>query len=87
MKRALAMLSALLLPHAALACGGFFCDQVPVDQSGENVLFSAIDGVVTAHVQIQCQGPADQFAWVVPLPALPTVSVGVQEVLDRKSVV
>jgi len=81
MKRSL-VLSAMLA-HAADACGGFFCDQVPVDQSGENVLFASENGVVTAHVQIQYVGPAEDFAWVVPLPALPTVTLGVQEVFTQ----
>jgi hypothetical protein len=27
-------------PRPAQACGGFFCNQVPVDQTGEQILFS-----------------------------------------------
>ena len=33
----------LLVPQAALACGGFFCGGTPIDQTGEDVLF-AVDG-------------------------------------------
>lgn len=66
----------------AQACGGTFCDSgpaaMPVDQSGENILF-VMDGTsVEAHVQIQYQGSAERFAWVVPMQAIPEVSVGSQ---------
>jgi len=69
-------------PPAAQACGGTFCDtgpqSMPVDQSGENILF-VIDGQnVEAHVQIQYQGSAERFAWIVPMPEVPDVQVGSQ---------
>ncbi len=72
---------AYLTPQTAEACGGTFCDNqqgTPVDQTGENILF-VIDGAhVEAHIQIQYdpETDAEQFAWVVPLQALPTFSVG-----------
>ena len=53
------------------ACGGFFCSQVPVDQSGENIVFSVEGGTVTAHIQIRYVGAAEQFAWILPLPSEP----------------
>lgn len=59
-------------PSAASACGGFFCGGVPMDQSGERVLFGVKDGNVQAHIQIFYQGEADKFAWVLPLPHEPT---------------
>ncbi|MEZ4427687.1 MAG: DUF2330 domain-containing protein [Nannocystaceae bacterium] len=69
-------------PPEARACGGTFCDAgpqaMPVDQTGENILF-VIDGQhVEAHIQIQYDPDtdADQFAWVIPLQALPQFSVG-----------
>jgi len=41
-----------LLPGQALACGGFFCDQLePVDQMGERVVFAVDGDTVTMHVQ------------------------------------
>jgi hypothetical protein len=75
--------SALLLsPRSASACGGTFCDSgptaMPVDQTGENVLFVMDGQNVEAHVQIQYQGEAAKFAWIVPMPKVPTVSVGSQ---------
>jgi hypothetical protein len=66
-------------PTLAHACGGTWCDAVtnmPVDQTGENILFARRDGVVETHVQIQYQGDAEQFAWVVPVQAIPGISTG-----------
>ncbi len=43
--------------HSAHACGGTFCDSgpqaMPVDQTGENILFVMDGTTVEAHVQIQ----------------------------------
>ena len=70
------------------ACGGMFCDSgpqsMPIDQRGENILFS-VDrdaGTVEAHIQIQYQGEASRFAWVIPVQSLPTLSVGSQPLFD-----
>ena len=76
-------LVALLAPSVAHACGGFFCDSVngvpiPVDQTGENILF-AIDkvaGTVEAHIQIQYVGDPQKFGWVIPVTAVPDFAVG-----------
>jgi MYXO-CTERM domain-containing protein len=66
----------------ANACGGTFCDSgpqaMPVDQTGENILFVMDGTTVEAHVQIQYQGDAERFAWVVPMQKIPEVSVGSQ---------
>ena len=80
------LLSGLVMatPERAEACGGFFCDggpnAMPVDQTGENILF-VIDGTtVEAHIQIQYDPnvEASKFAWVIPVTALPEFSVGSQ---------
>ena len=67
-------------PREAEACGGFFCSQVPIDQSGEQIIFSVSQSHVTAHIQISFQGQAKDFAWVVPVQTKPTLSVGSQSV-------
>ncbi len=74
--------AAWLAPSPAHACGGTFCDAgpqaMPVDQTGENILFvMAADGV-EAHIQIQYDPTteADKFAWVIPVTVLPEFSVG-----------
>jgi len=72
------MLVALLSHTAALACGGFFCNNSqPVDQSAERILFSQdpTTGEVETHVQIFYTGPSEEFAWVVPVPSVPEVFV------------
>jgi hypothetical protein len=64
----------------ASACGGTFCDSgpraMPVDQKGENILFVTDGTTVEAHVQIQYKGDPSRFAWIVPMPAVPVVTVG-----------
>ena len=67
------------LPSRVAACGGFMCVSFsqPITQTGENIVFSVEDdGSIEAHVQVFYQGPADEFAWIVPTPSLPTLAVG-----------
>lgn len=73
---AAALVVAAVAARPAHACGGFFCSQAPMDQAGEQIVFSVSANHVQAHVQIQYAGDADQFAWVVPVHAVPTLSVG-----------
>ena len=72
----------LTLEKPAAACGGTFCDggptSAPVDQTGENILFVMDGKFVEAHIQIQYSGDAHSFAWVIPVPAVPEISVGSQ---------
>ncbi len=61
---------------AAVACGGMFCDAVaPVDQAAERIFFFVHEGRVTTEVQITYEGESDEFAWVVPVPGEPTVTL------------
>ena len=78
-----AMALTLAIPAGASACGGFFCSQVPVDQAGEKILFAVEGTTVTAHIQIQYQGEADKFSWVVPLPSLPVFGIGTDILFQR----
>lgn len=73
----------VIAPPAAQACGGFFCGQTPVDQSGEQILFSIDGGHVTAHIQISYTGAASDFAWVVPVASVPKISVGSKAVFQQ----
>jgi MYXO-CTERM domain-containing protein len=76
----LAAMAPALLARDAQACGGLFCDggpqSMPVDQSGENILFVWKDGSIEVHIQIQYEGDAEKFGWVIPLQSLPEFSVG-----------
>jgi hypothetical protein len=90
-KAALALgLAALVWAPTANACGGTFCDSpppgqppMPVQQSGENIVFVLAEGHVEAHVQIQYTGDPTRFAWLVPVPAVPELSVGSQQLLTN----
>lgn len=84
----LAFASALLIgaPRAS-ACGGFFCDRgqtvpdafgnPPPSQSGEDIVYGIeSDGSLTMTVRIFYQGAAPEFAWILPVPVVPTISLG-----------
>ncbi|MBI5493763.1 MAG: DUF2330 domain-containing protein [Deltaproteobacteria bacterium] len=79
---AFAALVHVVAPATAHACGGTFCDgatagpPMPVDQTGENILFVQDGPAMEAHIQIQYQGEPQRFAWVVPIPAVPEFRVG-----------
>jgi MYXO-CTERM domain-containing protein len=79
----------LLDPAPVEACGGTFCDtgptSMPVDQTGENVLFVIDDTHVEAHIQIQYdpEADADKFAWVIPMQVLPEFSVGSEQLFQN----
>jgi MYXO-CTERM domain-containing protein len=85
----LALALPLLTPSTVEACGGTFCDAgptaMPVDQTGENILFHIGDNSVEAHIQIQIdpETPAEAFAWVIPVSALPEFEVGSQLLFDN----
>lgn len=70
------LVAGVLAAPRAEACGGFFCSRVPIDQAGERIVFGVRGNSVEAHIQIQYQGSAEKFAWVVPLQAKPTLSIG-----------
>ncbi len=55
---------------AAEACGGLFCSNSnPVNQAAERIVFAQNDDdTITAVIEIQYEGPAHEFAWVLPLP-------------------
>src|SRR3954468_5530606 len=62
-----------LLSAPASACGGFFCNQSqPVNQAAEGIIFADNgDGTTTAVIQIQYQGPSQNFSWLLPISSVP----------------
>lgn len=84
-----AAVAATAAPRPAHACGGTFCDTgpaaMPVDQSGENILFVMGEGFTEAHIQIQYvpEPGVEKFAWVVPLQALPEFEIGSDPLFDQ----
>src|SRR6266568_3343701 len=81
-----ALAGATLVGQAVAAACGCFAPpdpSVPVVQAGERILFARADGVVTAHIQIQYRGDAADFGWLLPLPSLPTLELGSDELFTR----
>jgi hypothetical protein len=78
---ALAGAAFLIHMRPASACGCFTPPDpsVPIVQAGERIAFQIKDGKVTAHIQIQYSGPAEEFGWLLPLPSEPTLEVGTDE--------
>lgn len=65
----------------AHACGGLFCQNNPVDQNAERIIFTQNgDGTVSAIIQIQYTGFDEDFSWILPLPeAIPAEAIEVPE--------
>ena len=60
-------LAAMLWNTRAEACGCFTppSTTTPVVQAGERILFAHEGNQVIAYIQIQYQGSADNFGWIV----------------------
>jgi len=53
----------------AEACGGLFCQNNPVDQAGERIVFTVNDdATITSLIEIQYEGSAPDFSWILPIP-------------------
>ncbi len=86
---ALTLLAASSYCSPAQACGGLFCSAAnPVNQAAERIIFADNgDDSITAVIEIQYQGPSEEFAWVLPLPAGDIeVQVSSKLALDRLQV-
>src|SRR3954447_24787228 len=89
MKKWIALVGGLGLVAAAaqpaLACGCFAPPDptTPVVQAGERIVFGVYGGQVVAHIQIQYKGDAKDFGWLLPLPSLPTLELGTDELFSR----
>ena len=58
-----------LLAGPAVACGGLFCQNDPVNQAGERIVFTVNDdATITSLIEIQYQGSAPDFSWILPIP-------------------
>ena len=82
---AIALTALAATPRPGHACGGLFCDNTqPVNQAAERIIFAENgDGTVTAVIEIQYQGAAEQFSWVLPVPGVPDVDVSSVAAFDR----
>ena len=78
----------LFTPTEAEACGGTFCDTgpqaMPVDQTGENILFLMAESYTEAHIQIQYDptSTAPEFSWLVPMTEVPEFGIGSELFFD-----
>jgi hypothetical protein len=77
--------AAFLYEDTAQACGCFTPPDptVPVVQAGERIIFSMEAGQVEAHIQIQYQGDAAEFGWLLPVPTEPTLELGTDELFTQ----
>lgn len=78
----LAVLAAMFaLPGMAGACAALFSPDATVQQSAQRIIFTVDEqvGEISAFVQVNYTGAAEDFAWVVPMPSNPTVEVVEQE--------
>lgn len=76
-------LAAGLAPRASQASGGVFGD---VEQSRDRIIFwvdrSGSEPYLETHIQMHYEGDAESFAWIIPVPEVPEVSVGSQGLFD-----
>lgn len=67
--------------RAAAACGCLSPpapvgdEEFAVNQQAEQIIFEVEPGFVTAHVLIQYAGAPESFAWIVPVPSVPELSL------------
>ncbi len=85
---ALGVAALLTYAESAHACGGIFCGGAPVDQNRERIVFAENeDGSWDMITQIRYSGPAEEFAWVLPVPEVPetraTFDALAMQTLDR----
>jgi hypothetical protein len=80
---AVATAAAPLRPAHACGCFALPSPATPVVQAGERILFAKDGNDVVATIQVQYQGAADRFAWLVPLPAIPRVELGTNELFKN----
>lgn len=78
-----ALIGAMSPTMPASACGGLFCQNIPVDQAGEQILFHQEGEYITAMVRILYEGDAEDFSWVVPVPDTPELSTGADTFFDE----
>lgn len=81
----IALAVSLVAPSEAEACGCFVPPDptVPIVQAGERILFGQQNGEITLHVQVQYSGPAEEFGWLLPMPSIPDMELGSDELFAQ----
>ena len=72
-------------PRTAAACGCFAAPSpaFPMVQAGEKILFAQEGTKVIAHIQIQYEGEAEDFSWLIPVPEVPELRLSAEEVFAQ----
>lgn len=84
----LALACMFINPLSAAACGGLFTADSSTEQSAERLIFAVDPGQVTLYEQIHYTGSPKDFAWVLPVPAVPKVEtafVSLFQELDQQT--
>ncbi|HTU62350.1 MAG TPA: DUF2330 domain-containing protein, partial [Polyangiales bacterium] len=84
--RALAPALLLLMPiDRAHAFGAISASaSTEIEQTGEQlILIDNPDSTVTAVIQLELSGTAEDLTWVIPVPAEPTVTLSSSTVFQR----
>ena len=88
--RLVSSLTALAVAQLALAPAAHTCGCLvmpdpsqPVVQAGERIVFGVKNSTVEAHIQIKYQGDPKDFGWLLPLPSLPTMELGSEELFSQ----
>lgn len=77
-------LATILDARPAAACGCFASPSlaVPVVQAGEKILFVREGNRIVVHIEIQYEGAAEDFGWLIPMPSVPDFRLSTEEVFD-----
>ncbi len=80
-----ALVLSQVMSQRARASGGLWSSQdPPVHQAADEIIFVDNPGsTLTAIIRINYAGPAQRFAWLIPVPGKPTVAVSSSTVFQR----
>jgi len=82
----LAVLALMLFPCYSLADGAFVWHKgADLYEPSQKAIILHKDGVEDMILQVKYSGPARDFCWMVPLPAVPTLSVVKRDVFAEIS--
>lgn len=81
--KGLVLLCGMGLSSQSLACGGFFCSFVPINQAGEQIVFRQEGAKTTAMIKINYVGNAEDFGWVLPVPEIPDIRLGSDQIFTE----
>jgi hypothetical protein len=80
------IIALLIPPQAAIACGAFFSElHADVSIKAQQALMVVRDDVVELTVQIAADKSDSNFAWVIPVPQVDSVSVGSNKIFEGLS--